>query len=145
MKRDIEAYKEYLRTTVGEIYWADPPAIYRFHREYMSRAGALVFALEHCQFTDQFPRWFGNIVGNCNVLEVRAYMIENMFVEEVKDPNIDLGHNESMWAFAKALGATDEQTRNHEPLIVTTMALHYFDDVSRTKPWLEAFAAIGLP
>jgi hypothetical protein len=27
-------------------------------------------------------------------------------------------------------------------MIVTTMALAYFDHASRTKPWLEAFAAI---
>lgn len=144
MKRDTEAYKEYIRTIVGEIYWASPPANILFQREYMSRDGALIFALEHCQFTDQFPRWFGNIIGNCPVLEVRAYMIENMFVEEVKDPTMDIGHNESMWAFAKALGADEEQIRGHVPLIVTTMALRYFDDVSRTKPWLEAFAAIAL-
>jgi pyrroloquinoline quinone (PQQ) biosynthesis protein C len=143
MKRDIEAYKEYLRAMVGEIYWEQPPAMYLFQREYMSRDGALLFALEHCQFTDLFPRWFGNIIANCPFIDVRAYMIENMFVEEVKDPTIDVGHNESMWAFAKALGATEMEIREYVPLTVTTMALHYFDNVSRTKPWLEAFAAIA--
>lgn len=144
MKRDIEAYKEYIRTLVGETYWASPPALYLFQREYMTREGALLFALEHCQFTDKFPRWFGNIVANCPFIDARAYMIENMFVEEVKDPTIEVGHNESMWVFARALGAGEQQIRNYVPLIVTTMALHYFDNVSRTKPWLEAFAAIGV-
>jgi pyrroloquinoline quinone (PQQ) biosynthesis protein C len=71
-------------------------------------------------------------------------MIENMFIEEVKDPTIDAGHNESMWMFAKALGASEADIRDYEPLIVTTMALNYFDHVSRTRPWLEAFAAIAL-
>jgi pyrroloquinoline quinone (PQQ) biosynthesis protein C len=144
MKRDIEAYKESIRTMVGETYWAAPPALYLFQREYMSREGALLFALEHCQFTDRFPRWFGNIVANCPFIEARAYMIENMFVEEVKDPTIDVGHNESMWVFAKALGASEQEIRDYVPLIVTTMALHYYDNVSRTLPWLEAFAAIGV-
>src|ERR1700677_3854233 len=143
MIRDSDAYKEYIRTMVGETYWAVPPALYLFQREYMSREGALLFALEHCQFTDRFPRWFGNIVANCPFIEARAYMIENMFVEEVKDPTIDVGHNESMWMFAKALGASEQQIRKYVPMIVTTMALHYFDNVSRTKPWLEAFAAIA--
>jgi pyrroloquinoline quinone (PQQ) biosynthesis protein C len=49
-----------------------------------------------------------------------------------------------MRVFARALGADEQQIRNYVPLIVTTMALHYFDNVSRTKPWLEAFAAIGV-
>jgi pyrroloquinoline quinone (PQQ) biosynthesis protein C len=110
----------------------------------MSREGALLFALEHCQFTDRFPRWFGNIIANCPHIDARAYMIQNMFVEEVKDPTIDAGHNESMWMFAKALGADEQQIRDYVPMIVTTMALHYFDNCSRTKPWLEAFAAIAL-
>jgi len=139
----VDDYKEHIRTLIGETYWASPPAMYLFQREYMSRAGALVFALEHCQFTDLFPRWFGNIVANCPVLNVRAYMIENMFVEEVKDPTVEIGHNESMWAFAKALGASEDEIRGYVPLITTTMALHYFDNVSRTKPWLEGFAAIA--
>ena len=143
MKREIEDYKESLRQMVGEIYWESPPAMYLFQREYMSRDGALLFALEHCQFTDLFPRWFGNIIGNCPFIEARAYMIENMFVEEVKDPTIDAGHNESMWMFAKALGADERQIREYVPMVVTTMALHYFDNCSRTKPWLEAFAAIA--
>jgi pyrroloquinoline quinone (PQQ) biosynthesis protein C len=143
MKRDHEAYKESIRALVGEIYWETPPAMYLFQREYMSRDGALLFALEHCQFTDKFPRWFGNIIANCPFIEARAYMIENMFVEEVKDPTIDAGHNESMWDFAKALGASEQEIRDYVPLIVTTMALAYFDNASRTKPWLEAFAAIA--
>jgi hypothetical protein len=143
MKRDHEAYKESIRALVGEIYWETPPAMYLFQREYMSRDGALLFALEHCQFTDKFPRWFGNIIANCPFIEARAYMIENMFVEEVKDPTIDVGHNESMWAFAKALGASEQEIRDYVPLIVTTMALAYFDNASRTKPWLEALRGTG--
>jgi pyrroloquinoline quinone (PQQ) biosynthesis protein C len=143
MIRDSDAYKEHIRSMVGEIYWESPPAMYLFQREYMSRDGALLFALEHCQFTDKFPRWFGNIIANCPFIDARAYMIENMFVEEVKDPTIDVGHNESMWMFAKALGASEQRIREYVPMIVTTMALHYFDNVSRTRPWLEAFAAIA--
>jgi pyrroloquinoline quinone (PQQ) biosynthesis protein C len=144
MKRDIETYKEDIRTMIGDVYWKEPPAMYLFQREYMSRKGALLFALEHCQFTDQFPRWFGNIVANCPFIAVRAYMIQNMFIEEVKDPTMDVGHNESMWMFAKALGASDEEIRSYVPMTVTTMALNYFDNVSRTKPWLEAFAGIAV-
>jgi pyrroloquinoline quinone (PQQ) biosynthesis protein C len=144
MLRDAETYKDYIRDLVGETYWKSPPAIVAFSREYLSREGALVFSLEHCQLTDRFPRWLGNIIANCPYIDVRANMIENLYVEEVKDPTIELGHNESMWQFAIALGATQDQILQYEPLITTTMALQYFDNVSRTKTWLEAFAAIGV-
>src|SRR5580704_9597379 len=98
MARDPEAFKAHMRDIVGETYWSSPPCMYEFQNAYMSRAGALAFALEHCQFTDRFPRWFGSIVANCPHLDARAYMIANMFVEEVEDPTMPIGHNESMWA-----------------------------------------------
>jgi len=143
LPQDAESFKKRMRDLVGATYWESPPAVVEFQEKHISPAGALVFALEHCAFTDAFPRWFGNIVGNCDEIEVRAYMIGNMFMEEVKDPTMELGHNESMWAFAEALGVTQKAIREHEPLISTTMALCYFDNVARTKPWLEAFAGLG--
>jgi pyrroloquinoline quinone (PQQ) biosynthesis protein C len=36
-----------------------------------------------------------------------------------------------------------EEILNHEPMIPMQMALHYWDNISRTKPWIEAFAGIG--
>jgi pyrroloquinoline quinone (PQQ) biosynthesis protein C len=133
-----------MRELAGETQWLPPPLATTFFRDHMSRPGALIYALEHCQLTDRFPRWFGSIIANCPHIDARSYMIGNMFVEEVKDPTIDQGHNESMWSFAQALGASEAQIRNHEPMIVTTMAMRYFDDISRTLPWLEAFAAIAV-
>jgi pyrroloquinoline quinone (PQQ) biosynthesis protein C len=144
MPQEPEAFKERLRGIVGETFFSPPPAIFEFQRDHMSRSGALAFSLEHCQFTDTFPRWFGNIVANCPHIDVRAYMIANQYIEEVKDPTIPLGHNESMWAFARALGASEDRIRNYVPLVTTTMALHYYDNVSRTRPWLEAFAGVAL-
>jgi pyrroloquinoline quinone (PQQ) biosynthesis protein C len=40
------------------------------------------------------------------------------------------------------LGLTRKQFAEYEPLPATIMAINYWDNVGKTKPWLEAFAAI---
>lgn len=70
-------------------------------------------------------------------------MIENTSVEEVRDPIIDEGHHESLVRFGTVLGLNKAAILNREPMIPMQMALHYWADISRTKPWIEAFAGIG--
>lgn len=136
-------FEEALFQLIGETWWRDEAAIVRYIQDDPGREGMKVFALEHCYFANHFPRWFGNIVSNCPLLEPRRYMIENMFVEEVKDPAIDAGHYESMVDFAVAMGATRDEVYGYQPSITQIMAVAYWDRLSRVKPWLEAFAGIG--
>lgn len=128
---------------IGETWWRDEAAIVRYIQDDPQCEGMKVFSLEHCYFANHFPRWFGNIVGNCPLLGPRQYMIENMFVEEVKDPAIDAGHYESTVDFAVAMGATRDEVYNYRPSITQIMAVAYWDRLSRNESWLEAFAGIG--
>jgi pyrroloquinoline quinone (PQQ) biosynthesis protein C len=103
-----EDFREELLTLAGRILWEKPHALTDFYLHHMSREGALVYALEHSVLANKFPRWFGNMVGNCPHIDVRRYMIENMYVEEVNDPTIRRGHYESLVDFAVALGSERE-------------------------------------
>ena len=144
MGRTEESYKAYIRELVGEGWWKPLPEVIRFQEQHLSPAGARIFALEHCVFAKSFPRWFGNIVANCPELDARRYMIENMYVEEVRDPTIQRGHYESLVDFAVALGCQREEVYAYPASITTTMGLAYFDNIARTLPWKEAFASIGV-
>ncbi|MDC0033802.1 iron-containing redox enzyme family protein [Alphaproteobacteria bacterium] len=143
MLRSPEVFRSEILDVVGKTMWEKPHALTIFYDKYMSYEGAKVFALEHCVFAKHFPRWFGNIIGNCPHLEARRYMIENMYVEEVTDPTVERGHYETMVDFAVALGFDGNFVRNFKGALYTRMAIAYWDGASRTKPWLEAFAAIG--
>jgi pyrroloquinoline quinone (PQQ) biosynthesis protein C len=137
------AFRAQILDVVGDVWWASPCAIFEFFDNHLTREGAQVFALEHSVFAANFPRWFGNIVGNCPHLDARQYMIENMYVEEVHDPTVTVGHYDSMVLFGQGLGLAEEAVRSYGGHIVTRMAIAYWDNASRTKPWLEAFAAVG--
>lgn len=136
-------FDELIHQEVGKLWWEDHASIITYIQGNPTADGMRAFSLEHCYFAERFPRWFGNIVSNCPVLAARQYMIENMFVEEVKDPAIDAGHYESMVDFAVATGANRQDVYDYRPSITQIMATHYWDNISRTRPWLEAFAGVG--
>jgi pyrroloquinoline quinone (PQQ) biosynthesis protein C len=136
-------FRDAVLEVVAEVWWADPCAIFEFLENHLTREGTQIFALEHTVFAAHFPRWFGNVIANCPHLEARRYMIQNMYVEEVHDPTVSVGHYESMVVFAVGLGLDEAYVREYAGHIATRMGLAYWDNVSRTRPWLEGFAAIA--
>ena len=135
--------KEDVFNAIADAWWERKPKIVEFVNKHLTVEGARIFTPEHTYFADHFPRWFGNVIGNCPVIEPRAYMIGNMYVEEVDDPTIHDTHHGSMVTFGEGLGMTREQVLNHVPSIPMRMGIQYWDNISRTRPWLEGFAAIG--
>ena len=135
--------KQMILDVVGKVWWENDNILMKFIRDNLTPAAARIYTKEHCAFAARFPQWFGNVIGNCPELGVRRYMIQNMAVEEVNDPTINDGHYESLVKFGIALGLTREEIINYEPSISMQMALHYWDNISRTKPWIEGFAGIG--
>jgi pyrroloquinoline quinone (PQQ) biosynthesis protein C len=137
-----ENFLSHMTQLIWDNRWKEHSAFDEWLENHMSREGAAVFAREHCVFADHFPRWFGSIVANCPHLPVRQYMIDNMYVEEVKDPSIATGHYESMVDFAVALGFERDFIYSYNGELYTRLALAYWDRAARAWPWLEGFAAV---
>lgn len=143
MTRTPEQFQEAVLDVLEQMRYGVPTLYEQYSRDHMTREGARVYALEHCVFAANFPRWLSNIAGNCPHLDVRRYLIENMYVEEVHDPTITVGHYESMVDFTVALGVDRSFIYNYSGAPITRMRIVYCEWVSRTLPWLEAFAAIA--
>ena len=143
MTRTPEEFKELFLDMIGKETHETPNLWGEYMRHHLAREGAKHFALEHTVFAANFPSWLANICGRTPHLDVRRYLIENMFVEEVKDPTIPVGHYESMVDFTEALGVDRDYIYDSKGTTITKMMIAYCEGVSRTKPWLEAFAAIA--
>lgn len=137
-----DKFLTHMTQVIWENRWKAHSAFDEWLENHMCAEGAGVFAREHCVFAAHFPRWFGAIVANCPHLRVRQYMIDNMYVEEVKDPSIENGHYESMVDFAVALGFERDFIYSYKGTLYTRLALAYWDRASRAWPWIEAFAAV---
>jgi pyrroloquinoline quinone (PQQ) biosynthesis protein C len=143
MKRTPAEFREAMLDMIQEVRWGTPTLHDEYCAKHLTREGARVYALEHCVFAANFPSWLANITGNTPHLEVRQYLIENMYVEEVHDPTVTTGHYESLVDFAVALGLERSFVRAYDGAAITKMRIVYCEWVSRTNPWLEAFAAIA--
>jgi pyrroloquinoline quinone (PQQ) biosynthesis protein C len=141
MARTPEQFKQALLDAC-QTRWIPQTYLEDFNRNHLTREGARVYALEHCVFAANFPRWLANIAGNCPHLEVRKYLIENMYVEEVRDPTVITGHYESLVDFAVALGVDRQFVYNYKGTAITRWRMGYCEWASKVKPWLEGFAAI---
>ena len=135
--------KQDVLDAVAGAWWEQSPRAVEFVAKHLTVEGARIFALEHTYFAANFPRWFGNVIANCPELPVRQYIIGNIYVEEVDDPTIGDTHYESMVKFGEGLGLKRDDIIGYKPSTPMLMATHYWDNVSRTRPWLEGFAAIG--
>lgn len=141
--RTPQEFRNEILDLLFDLRWRTPSLHEEFCRKHLSRAGARVYALEHCVFAANFPSWLANITGNCPHLDVRQYLIQNMYVEEVHDPTVTSGHYESLVDFAVALGLDRAYVHAYRGAPITKMRIVYCEWVSRTRPWLEAFAAIA--
>jgi pyrroloquinoline quinone (PQQ) biosynthesis protein C len=78
MTRTPDQFQEAILDLLQQFRWGTPTLLEQYNRNHLSREGARVYALEHCVFAANFPRWLANITGNCPHLEVRKYLIENL-------------------------------------------------------------------
>ena len=63
--RSAQQFRDELEAVVGRVWWERPNALAEYIKRDLRPEGAGIFALEHCVFANNFPRWFGNIIGNC--------------------------------------------------------------------------------
>jgi len=143
MKRTPQEFQNAVLDVLQEGRYATPTIYEEYRSKHLTREGARVYALEHCVFAANFPSWLANITGNCPHLDVRQYLIENMFVEEVHDPTVTIGHYESLVDFTVALGVDRQFIYSYTGAPITRMRIVYCEWVSRALPWLESFAAIA--
>ena len=63
--RRAEQFKEAILDVLEEGRWTVPTLLETYNANHMTREGSRVYALEHCVFAANFPRWLTNIAGNC--------------------------------------------------------------------------------
>lgn len=90
-----------------------------------------------------FPRWLGNIYGNCPFVEVRRVLLGDMDDEDFTDPKWHDGHVGLQRRLGLALGLTD-QDLDGGPFLPEVLAnYHSMEGISKGHPWLEALACVS--
>jgi pyrroloquinoline quinone (PQQ) biosynthesis protein C len=129
-------------------FWENPPLSYRVMYRWEELSEEQLLAVMQINVKQQrpwvvgFPRWLGNIYGNCPEVEIRRMLLEDMDDEDFKDKLFGDGHVGLQRRLALALGLS-EADLDEGPFVPEVMAVyHSMDNISRTRPWLEAIACV---
>lgn len=143
---ELKVYNEIVRS-VREFY-EHPPVAHRIVwgwrdlPEDRLRGIAQIRAKQVRPWTVGFPRWLGNIYGNCPEVEVRRILLEDMGDEDFKDPIGGDGHIGLQRRMALALGLENDDLENGPFLPEVLAVYHSMEGISKTRPWLEALACV---
>jgi pyrroloquinoline quinone (PQQ) biosynthesis protein C len=66
-----------------------------------------------------------------------------MYEEGVCDSRVGTDHNQLLIRLGEALGLTSQEIQDYQASPVTVAATRYWENVARTRPWLEAFATFA--
>lgn len=129
-------------------FWDHPPLSYRVMDRWEDFTTADLIGVMRINVKQQrpwvvgFPRWLGNIYGNCPDVEIRRMLLEDMDDEDFKDKLFGDGHVGLHRRLALALGITDEDLEEG-PFVTEVEAVRLsMENISRTRPWLEAIACV---
>lgn len=142
----MKVYNEFLRSVAN--FWDHPPLshqiLYRWKEFPLDKLRGVVQIIVKQQrpWVVGFPRWLGNIYGNCPVVEVRRLLLEDMTDEDFEDKLGRDGHVGLQRRLALALGLADRDLEEG-PFVSEVLAVCYtMEHMSKTRPWLEAIACV---
>lgn len=94
------------------------------------------WAAQHYHYVGKFSRWLGAVLSECEFEDVRDFLLENMWEEEM-----GTRHTDMLIKFAEACGVTREQVINAE-VLPTTLALTTWCYQKSRGPFLLAAAGL---
>jgi len=141
MSQSTEKFKAQILILIAS-FGKEPDLRQRCEERGLTREAGRHLVLERNWFNRNWPRWLGGVVANCPHKDVNRYLIANMYEEGVRDPRVGTDHNELHLRLGEALGLTRPQINNYQASPVTVAATSYWENVARTRPWLEGFAAL---
>jgi pyrroloquinoline-quinone synthase len=102
----------------------------------LTRANLGYWAAQHYHYVGKFSRWLGAVLAECEYEEVRDFLLENMWEEEM-----GTRHTEMLIKFAESCGTTREQVLNAD-VLPTTLALTTWCYQKSKGPFLLAAAGL---
>ena len=142
MERSRDDFKERILSLIAS-FSREPDLREVAEEKGLTVAGARQFVLERNWFNRSWPRWLAAVVANCPNKDVNRYLISNMYEEGVRDSRVGTDHNDLLMRLGERLGLTRAEIHQHAASPITVAATSYWENVARTRPWLDGFAAFG--
>jgi pyrroloquinoline-quinone synthase len=111
----------------------------------ISRAGLAIFARQFYLQVNEFPRAVSALHASCPFSDLRHELAESLYEEETgRISGCNLPHPRLFGLFAAAVGVPWESLVTSEPLPSTAALIHWFENSTRNRSFIEGAAAIQL-
>jgi len=84
------------------------------------------------------------LLANCPEVSVRRFILQHEYEEAVKDDFSEKGHLDLLDRQAQAVGLTQEECVNAEPLFTTQLSFYGWAWLSKESHWLKGLAALNI-
>ena len=96
------------------------------------------YAAQYFQHVSMFPRYLSSIHSNCDQIEIRQLLLENLNEEEKGKEN----HPELWMRFAEGMGNTRETVNETNPIKETKELVETFTNLSKSEKYHVGLAAL---
>lgn len=136
MTLTASSYREEMINAIKGKHSQRHPFTDRWVNGELTRANLGFWAAQHYHYVGKFSRWLGAVLADCDYEEVRDFLLENMWEEEM-----GTRHTEMLIKFAEACGTTRDQVIN-ATVLPTTLALTTWCYQKSRGPFLLAAAGL---
>jgi pyrroloquinoline-quinone synthase len=136
MTLTVNSYREEMINAIKGKHSQMHPFTERWVKGELSRADLGFWAAQHYHYVGKFSRWLGAVMSECEYEDVRDFLLENMWEEEM-----GTRHTEMLIKFAEACGVTRDQVINAN-VLPTTLALSTWCYQKSKGPFLLAAAGL---
>lgn len=99
------------------------------------------YAKQYYHFVKHFPRFVSAVHSNCDDIEIRKTLVENLADEEGYKTGIE--NHPSLWInFAEGLGLSADEVRNAEPIAEVNDLVKGMYDLTKSEEYIKGLSAL---
>ncbi|KAA0211842.1 CADD family putative folate metabolism protein [Ignavibacteria bacterium CHB1] len=136
-----KSFSELLNNTIAEKSLLQHPFYRKWSEGKLTVTELREYAKQYYYFVKHFPRFVSCVHSNCEDIEVRRMLMQNLSDEE--GYKSEYKDHPSLWLdFAKSLGLSDEEISNTKPLDETKALIDGMYELSRSCQYELGLAAL---
>ncbi len=136
-----ENFTKELNSAIAKSNLLEHPFYQKWNEGKLSIEELKEYAKQYYHFVKHFPRFVSAVHSNCDDIEIRKTLVENLADEEGFKTGIE--NHPSLWInFAEGLGLTADEVRNAEPIAEVNDLVKGMYDLTKSEDYIKGLSAL---
>ena len=136
-----ENFTNELNSVIAKSNLLEHPFYQKWNEGKLSIEELREYAKQYYHFVKHFPRFVSAVHSNCDDIEIRKTLVENLADEEGFKTGIE--NHPSLWInFAEGLGLSADEVRNAEPIAEVNELVKGMYDLTKSEEYIKGLSAL---